>query len=533
MWGVDSFGDIAWGDTSADNSQPSKLLQLLDDSDAKRIHLMIATPYDPGASAETTIRLSDVGFKTKPADSPANTLFEPRLTNPFNFEVSLFRGGQVLGGGSASFGAIQIRNEDGELDSLTDLLWDGRSVEIRVGTDSFEFSEFETVYQGRAEDISWDDRMITVQLRDPRTRIDQNIQPTLYAGTGGDEGDASLAGRPKPLCYGECREVKAVLIDSVNLIYQVHDGSIEDITDVYDAGASLTDEGDVADLRAAAAPSAGAFKTDLADGLFRLGATPDGTITADVQGDNNGSYVTTATDIMRRIAVDQGGLDANTDLDGASFNNAAIDSPDTVGLFIPDAPRPLPSVFDEIMAAVGGWWTFDRAGLLKVGILQVPGSPVLTLKAHDIIGGTIRRTNPRRVAWRIRLGYDRTFTVQSEGSLAAALSAAEKALRSNEYRFVSAEDSAIQTKHSLAQEIERVSLFVGESAAQTEVDRLLNLLGERRDLYEIPVGWRLFKFDIDDSVTLDLDRFDLPKTLRIIGIAENVKRREATLIGWG
>lgn len=533
MWGIDPFGDVAWGDTSADNSVPSKVSQLLDDPSAKRIHLMIATPYDPSTSSETTVRLSDVGFTTAPSDTPANALFEPRLTNPFNFEVNLFSGGQVLGGASASFGALQIANDDGGMDSLTDYYWDGRSIEIRVGTDQFDYDEFETLYQGRVEEIQWNDRQITIQLRDPRTQIDQNIQTNLYAGTGDDEGDSSLKGRPKPLCFGECREVRAVLVDSVNLIYQVHDGSVQDIADVYDAGADLTDEGDVADLRAASAPSTGAFKTDLASGLFRLGASPDGTVTADVQGDNDGTYVNTAADIMRRIAVQRGDLDAMTGLDGATFNRAATDSPDTVGIFIPDSPRPMPSVFDELMASGGGWWTFDRAGLLKVGILQLPGSSVLTLGREDIIGGTIRRTNPRRVAWRIRLGYDRTFTVQSEGSLAASLSASEKALRSNEYRYVSAEDTDIQTAHSLSQEIERVSLFVDESAAQDEVDRLLTLLGERRDLYEIPVGWRLFKFDIDDSVTLDLDRFDLPKTLRIIGIAENVKRRQATLICWG
>lgn len=531
-YGDHAYGALSYSDTAESLSVGDKLSLLLDDPDAERIYLLEATPYDPDTASEVTVRYGSDALHTGTGDSPANTTYEPRLSQPFNFQASLF-GKDILSGASASFGALKLINTDSALDPILDYYWDGRSVVIKAGTSDFAFSEFETIFTGRVDSIEWTEKDITLRLRDPRTQLDKVAQTTLYAGTGGDEGDSALKGRPKPQVYGHAREVRCVLVDSVNLIYQVHDGSVEEIEAVYDSGSSLTDEGDVADLRVAAAPSNGAFKTDEADGLFRLGATPSGTVTADVKGDNSGGYVSSAPDIFQRIVTRKSDL-TTSDIDEASVNTATTRNSSVVGVSIPDESARLPDVLTAVMQSVGGWWTFGRDGRVKVGILTQPGSSVLTLSDEDIMPyGAISRVSPGRVIYRVRLGYDRTWTVQNEGSLAAALDADEKALRSQAYRYVTDEDASIQTSHALAEVLEKDTIIDVEANAQTEATRLLSLHGVRRDLYRIPVGWRLFKFTLGQTITLDIDRFDLPKDFVIVGIEENAARREASLTVWG
>jgi hypothetical protein len=49
------------------------------------------------------------------------------------------------------------------------------------------------------------------------------VSTNTYAGTGGLEGGTDLKGKPKPRA-GATLNVSAPLVDSANLIYQVHDG---------------------------------------------------------------------------------------------------------------------------------------------------------------------------------------------------------------------------------------------------------------------------------------------------------------------
>ncbi|MBN50026.1 MAG: hypothetical protein CMN85_10830 [Spongiibacteraceae bacterium] len=533
--GNDILGDVAIGDTAADELiVADKISQLLADSGANRVYLLEATPYDPGAEAETTVRLSGpIPFRTKPTDTPANASYQPRLRNPYNYSVNLWQNNRVLGERKPSFGAVVIDNPDGGLDNLLDYYWDGRQVNIKVGTPDFTFAEFEVLFSGTVSDIEWSDTELKLNIRDPGVKLDKPIQTTLYAGTGSDEGGSELKGKPKPLCYGIAREVKAVLVDNVDLIYQVHDGSVDEITAVYDKGATLTDEGDVADLRAAPAPSAGAFKTDEAAGLFRLGASPDGQVTADVRGDNSGGFVSAAADIAKRILTTKGAL-VTADLDEASFNRVTASSPAAVGIAIPDEQRQIPEVLTELMANIGGFWTHRRNGKLRVGVLQAPGSASLKLGQADVFG-VVSRRHAGRPAETVRLGYDRTWTVQQEGALAASLSADEKALRSNPHRFVESSDATIANKHLLADVVERLTAIDSDTDAQAEADRLLELLKTRRHIYKVGIGWRLFALDLVDTVTLDLPRFGLDGGVdyRIIGITENAAANSAELILWG
>src|SRR5690606_4256550 len=127
--------------------------------------------------------------------------------------------------------------------------------------------------------------------KDPQARLDHPLQHQLYAGTGSGEGGDDIKGRPKPVALGWCENVPAVLVDDVNLVYQVHFRGVESIAAVRDKGVTLTAASDRADYAAlvGATIAPGAYDTCLAEGLFRLGASPEGRITADVEGDTGAS----------------------------------------------------------------------------------------------------------------------------------------------------------------------------------------------------------------------------------------------------
>ena len=227
---------------------PTTFEELIVNPEAARIYLLEASPYDPSGSGEVDVYLSSDTFATEPSDTPSNQIYSPVLAQPFNYQADIFSRSRIGGAGSATFGAIRLPNIDGALDYLTEYFWGGRDIVIKAGGAAFGYGDFETVFTGKAESIEWSETEITIRIRDPRTVIEKDLQDDLYQGTGGLEGDASLEGVPKPQCYGFAREVDPVLLESVPLIYQVHDDSVENIADVYDAGFPLEDNGDFAGL---------------------------------------------------------------------------------------------------------------------------------------------------------------------------------------------------------------------------------------------------------------------------------------------
>ena len=58
------------------------LAQLVENPYAKKKYLLILKPYDLDAAGELTLYFSGEGFVTEPTDTPANTIFEPRLVEP-------------------------------------------------------------------------------------------------------------------------------------------------------------------------------------------------------------------------------------------------------------------------------------------------------------------------------------------------------------------------------------------------------------------------------------------------------------------
>ena len=176
------------------------------------------------------------------------------------------------------------------------------------------------------------------------------------------EGDPNLVGKPKPLCFGHCLNVRPVLVSPNLLTYQVHGGGpIQAIDAVYDKGVELVGP-------AGPGPQ---YSVDLERGTFTLNQQPIGEITADVRGDaTDEAYVETVADVMARLVTTYGPLEA-AELDTATFDALNLSAPSAIGLYITTERNTL-EVLDELINSIGGFYGFDRAGLMCVGRFEAP-----------------------------------------------------------------------------------------------------------------------------------------------------------------
>lgn len=251
----------------------------------------------------STNYFSDRNFVSQAYDAPATTRWDGRV-DALTVQRSVSLSPESYSQGDQAV-SVTLKNDDGALDSLVaNNAVDARRLRILIGTPGAPYSRFTVIFDGVANKWQMTSRKdVVIDAADNSYLMDQPMQTVAYAGTGGYEGGDAVLGQLKPLCYGQCQNVTPVLVDPVNLIYQVHNGPCQSIGKsggtalwgvvftpaVYDSGSALAFQADTANLYSGATLP-GSYRTDLSRGLFQLGATPLGQVTADVQGDNDPAY---------------------------------------------------------------------------------------------------------------------------------------------------------------------------------------------------------------------------------------------------
>jgi len=491
------------------------LQELVSNPYAAKSYIVILKPYDLDAEAETTVYLSDRGYVSKPAESPANTYFEPRVVEALSFQRSMFSSGKVGGQSVPSFGEIVLANADGGLDAFAGYAWDNRSVEVLVGEKGGDLSEHFTIFKGQSSSVEFNDLEIRVILRDGRERFTRTLPPNSYAGTGGTEGSAIMEGLPKPICLGEVYNIKPVLVDEANDVYQVHDGQIEAIDAVYENGQSIT-----------------GYTADLTNGRFTLTGGGEGIITADVRGAKpGGSYKQTVGELIRFVATEYGGFSDPVDIDTNSFADLDSSNSSPVGIYIEKRGNVL-AVLDELANSVGAFYGFDRAGKLNVGRVEAPsGSPGLDLDSTNII--QIDRQPTSLPISDVVLKYKKNYTVLDDDTLSGSADDRDFALR--EGAQVEDSDASTAAIYPNATVLEVDSRLVDATAASAEASRLLALYGTQRDVYRVRVKTQPFTLKINDLVRVTFARYDLAagKLFRVISLVEDAAINEVELELWG
>ena len=547
-----AFGEIEEG---LDQSTGNPFLRLLADKDTQFIHLVELYPYDEfqpgtmisdppmgmlafgeyefaygGGTAE--ILLSDTAFTTTPTDAIPNQHYKPLVNNPVEFDTAIMSGTE-FGGGSLSFGSIVIENGDGELDQLARYVWNGRRAVVKVGVKGMPYEQFTTIFEGATNDLSVSDERITLGIQDNRIRTDQLLAAPLYAGTGGLEGGESLSGRPKPLCLGEVKNIAPVLVDPVNLVYQVHDGSVMAVDTVRDSGAVLTDGGDTSDIESAT-PAAGEYMTQLSGGYIKLGATPAGRVSADVRGENAGGYVSSAGGLIIRLLTTRLTVRPFTmaEIDGGALAriDQAVRGP--MGLYLTEAASASDTI-DALLLPCLAYWNFSRTGNLTGGVVQIPKDPTLELTADDIDIEGVERIATIVPSWRISVGYAPLGVVQEEDELADATTEEDRAFLGSEYRFATFQDDTIRARYDTATDRTFYTRLARREDAQALLERLKDIYMVSRKIIRVPLHGMMYRAELGETARLSYPRASDGADFMTIGISENAETGETVLGLWG
>ncbi|WP_254783107.1 hypothetical protein [Halomonas caseinilytica] len=430
--------------------------------------------------------------------------------------------GDLIDASRSGYGKTELINADGGLNWLADYATDGREARL-LYADAGNVTE---VLVGTVARVAFDGRRVSVRLRDPVELLQQTHPGNRYAGDNvlpdGLEGTGDdIAGTLKPRVYGQVRNASPTLVNSAKLIYQVSDQDCT-VSAVYDKGHSLTDGGAYASLSdlESTEPAAGEFRAY--QGYMRLGSSPEGQITCDAE-----APLTDAGDVLDQIATEA----------GVSVGDvSALNARGAIRLWV-TSETTTAALLDQIVTSVGGWWRIDSSNTVQAGLLAEPGTPVLSLRDHQILSISRSATGAgsnglpvHRVTWHC----DRIETTQTD--LSGSVSDARRARLATQHRSAEASDSAVRTRHPLAAEITVESRLASRSAGQQAATDVLTLLSPRRD--SLSVEARVLdtvSVAIGDTVRVVTPRlgYATGRDLLVVNRTINAEKNRLTLDLWG
>lgn len=426
--------------------------------------------------------LANYPYITRPIDTPSNQVYTDVIIEIPSFQAKMSEA--FTGRSIPSYGEMVILNANGEFDSWLSDGWDGRAMTLKIGAPTWHLPDFRPLLTGIVADIDAPSRdTLSIKLRDKTHLFDVPVQTSLIGGTTANKD------QPIPLCFGQCFNVEPVLTIAASHTYQVHDGAIQSIDAVRDNGIAV------------------AYVADIATGTFTLSAAPAGRITADVQGAKpSGTYLVKCADIVQHLALTRAGL-ASTDIEAASITALNAACAQTLGLYIKDRQN-LIDVIDSLVSAVGAFWTFTRAGLLRLGRLDAPaGTPVLTLIADDIEAESIGLSSRELPQASVRIGYAKNWTPQDPDGMAGAVTETNRTLYAAPYSVAKATNS-VSTKHLLAPNPDVIeTLIVSSSDAATEATRRAALRAVVRTSVRLTTFSQAHEINLGDLASLTHPRF--------------------------
>lgn len=492
---------------------------------------------------------------------------------------------QSSGGTSAN---CELILADGQHDEWADgqLHIDGRQITILLGGRDFRFVEFQPVFSGLGQTKSFSEDSVQMVLRDSAEILATPLQTTLYLGDEDSEfetleGGDGIAGRRKPRCFGECKNIPLVLVNRVHLCYQFNDGPIEAVDAVYDKGIALTVQPDgtspdtnfppgsiqrlnftdVFDWDDVSDPviDAGFYIYDLDNGIIRVnaGAGEDGTLTADVKGDNEDTdlgvdgYVEKIGDLIRRIVSIEGTINKVSDVDLDTLDDLQAEQPAKLQSYYDgSSTTTVLQAIDTLIASIGGMREVTREGLLTARIFKFD-TPVTVLDPSTIITLVSNSTNvPTSVPInKVVVSYAQSYIVQLDVLPGLdpedPVVIAHKEFVAQPFRLALAPASGgvitqstidlTKTRRPLSVELEVDTKLIDVVDAEVEAQRRLDLLEPDYQHYDVLVKDQRFLRSVGDTVTIVYNRFGLEagRDFIILGIDEDSNTLLTRLRVWG
>lgn len=479
------------------------------------------------AVSEITFRWSDREWTGEPDDPDMPHLsYDGRAAVPFRLARALPIEPEDSPRIARQLGEIELINADGGLDRAVDeVAVDARPVRVLFGPRGGRRRDFEPVLDGLAEKWERDDALVRLHVRDRRYGLDRRLQQDLYAGSGGVEGGEAAAGRPKPLLWGRCLNVRPVPIDPALLVWQVSVGPILAVDAVYDRAAALAHDADYPDWDALAAATvpAGSYATCLTLGLIRLGAPPDGLVTADARGRIVAGlgYVDTVDTVARAIlrvdaAVPAARIDA-----GSWAQLAGLGGEIGWHVSADEAPS-VEETLDAIVRRAGGYWGTDRRGRLRAGRLVPPEARTPSFRFDAASALAFRLIETRKARWRERVGYARNWTLQRGEDIAAGVDQLRKQRIAQESEIATAADIDVRVRHPDAIDGLLPALFTGAGPATALAERLVALHGRDRGLWQLDLPRSAHALDLGMVISVTWPRLaPAGRTLVVVCIDED------------
>lgn len=366
--------------------------------------LLIAEPWGPGNEGSAALDLFPVagslpggwsttvaarqtvyvaathGRSTADDDEPPSEHVPGRLMQP-TYSQRLFEGVDPFARAGFDFGVLRMTDPDGRLNGLIGRNWDSTPLTLKRGPRDAPFKDYSVAFRGRSAGLirGLDEKQF--RLRNVGWQLDAPLHGEAFAGTGGLEGVARLAGTLKPWAFGYCRNVKPARLtddDSIH-IYQWSLSSSQACQRFLHGGVPLTlnvDHPDYASLAAATIPS-GHYDTCLAHSLARPNIILQYEVRVDVIGDadvvDGHPAPLTRASIARRIATHRGAnsLDDASEIDASSFQRMEAYHSAPVGWFFGE-PTTKAAALDRVLRAVLGFARVRPDGRLAVGWVEAP-----------------------------------------------------------------------------------------------------------------------------------------------------------------
>lgn len=485
-------------------------------------------------AATFTLRLADKEFTSRYDDTEIPSgYWEGRVIDPGSIACTIPMVPVDAGAIETQFGQVIINNADGKYDTILDFnQLVSQPVRIRLGRMKGYLGNFDTVCVARIVGIGTSTTELTLDIRDPFTYA-QNLYPTsIYSGTGSANGDTDLAGTVKPVVLGKVYNVSPLLINSVKLIYQAHDGPIDFVTGVFDGGVALNvDSPDNYTTYAhlsAATVGAGEYATCLAEGLIRVGSTPTFGITAHINGhDDAGTSVRSIATYLASQLESELGLEIDTD--------AFASLPTHLAGWVWTEPFTLREALSRFVGDAGWHIGTDINGRITTRQLLPPDSGNVD-RIYDEVDVIDLQRAPlpegyEGIHHRRLVQYRKNWTLQDGAQIAAA--AVDKARRTREWSTVTA-SRITGARNAIDPPVLQTSLY-SEDDAEELAEHLLDLHGTFRRMFTMTT--RIFGSlpVLGSTIMVRHRRFGLIDGgyFRILDTDLQLRDRQAVLLLWG
>jgi hypothetical protein len=323
---------------------------------------------------------------------------------------------------------IVVNNQDGTYDFLANLYMRGRPVLIQRGVDPDpENIGLTPFYRGVVDDLEWNDEQIVVRVTNPSEKFKNPLQKSFFRGTGNAEGTSLVADRPKDMLYGAPIFFEPTLIDEARLIYSLGDLPIASVAPgapTAQVGIHFNDrfvELNVIFFNVFTwTQGAGSAAVDPTAALMRLGAAPQGRITASIySGLGVSNRYHNPGEVIHDIVNRRMGLLA-TSVDQTSIDLVIANATQTVRLFFRgDQAWTCEEVLDTVCRQFGGIWGFSPVdGRFYTKQLSFDDPPVLVIDHTHMTPAGIRRSDPGLVPGHMRYSFNPTAGTYSENDVA-------------------------------------------------------------------------------------------------------------------